>query len=95
MNEVPFGSRMVVATKDQVSCDLGSESAILNLKDGTYYGLNPMGSFIWNLIKEPKELGEIRDLILKEYDVEPEICERDIQKFLNDLSAQGLIEYRD
>ena len=94
MNEALFG-RLFVAAKDQVFCDLGGESAILNLQNGTYYGLNPMGSIIWNLIQEPREFGEIRDLILKEYDVEPEICEKDIQKFLNDLSAQGLIEFRD
>jgi hypothetical protein len=95
MNEALSG-RLVAVARDQVSCDLGGgESAILNLKKGIYYGINPIGSFIWSLIQEPREFDEIRNLILKEYDVEPERCEKSLQKFLNDLSAQGLIEFMD
>jgi hypothetical protein len=50
------GSRhsIVVATKDQVSSDLGGEVAILDLKAGVYYGLDTVGARIWNLIQEPR-----------------------------------------
>jgi len=48
-------SRLVVS-KDQVSCDLAGEAAILNLKNGVYYGLDPVGARIWNLIQEPRKL---------------------------------------
>jgi hypothetical protein len=33
---------IVCAIADQVSCDLDGEAAILNLKSGTYYGLDPV-----------------------------------------------------
>ena len=32
---------IIHASSDQVSCDLAGEAAILNLKTGTYYALNP------------------------------------------------------
>ena len=35
---------VVAATKDQVSCSLGAEAAILNTKQGVYYGLDPVGA---------------------------------------------------
>ena len=35
---------IVVAAKDQVSCDLAGEAAILNMKNGVYYGLDPVGA---------------------------------------------------
>ena len=89
------GHSIVVVAKEQVSCDLGGEAAILNLKSGVYYGLDPIGATIWNLIQEPKSLNEIRELLLKEYDVEPDRCERDLLVLLQKLASEGLIEVKD
>ena len=83
---------MVVVSQDQVSCELGGEAAILNLKAGVYYGLNEVGARIWKLIQEPKRVSEIRDTILEEYEVEPDQCEVDVIVLLQDLLDNGLIE---
>ena len=85
---------MVVVSQDQVSCDLSGESAILNLKAGVYYGLNEVGTRIWKLIQEPRRVGDLRDTILEEYEVEPDRCEADILGLLQDLLDNGLIEER-
>ncbi len=85
---------VVVATKEQVFCDLAGEVAILNLKNGVYYGLNPTGARIWNIIQEPKSAQEVRDIIVNEYQVEPEQCEQDLFKLLGELATEGLIEVR-
>lgn len=86
---------VVVATKDQVSCDLAGEAAILNIKSGVYYGLDPVGARIWNLMQEPREVAEIQNAITNEYDVEPERCARDLVDLLEKLLAEGLIEVKD
>ena len=39
----------VVVSKNVVFCDLEEEIAMLNLNDGVYYGLDPVGARIWNL----------------------------------------------
>jgi hypothetical protein len=88
-------SSVVVAAKDQVSSDLGEEVAILDLKNGMYYGLDAVGARIWNLIQEPKAVNEIRDVLLDEYEVEPEHCERDLLTLLEKLVAENLVEARD
>ena len=85
---------IVVVSQDQVSCELGGEAALLNLKAGVYYGLNEVGASIWKLIQEPKRVGEIRDAILEEYEVEPDNCEADIMALLQDLLDNGLIEVK-
>jgi len=85
---------MVVVSQDQVSCDLSGESAILNLKAGVYYGLNEVGTRIWKLIQEPRRVGELRDAILEDYEVESDRCETDIMTLLQDLLDNGLIEER-
>ena len=81
-----------MAAKDQVSSDLGGEVAILDLKAGVYYGLDAVGARIWSLIQEPRTVNEIRNILLEEYEVEPERCERDLLVLLQRLADEGLIE---
>jgi hypothetical protein len=81
-----------VSAKDQVSSDLGGEVAILDLKAGVYYGLDAVGARIWSLIQEPRTVNEIRDILLEEYEVEPERCERDLLVLLQRLADEGIIE---
>lgn len=85
----------VVAAKDQVSCDLAGEAAILNLQSGVYYGLDAVAARIWHLVQEPRTVQDIRDALLMEYEVEHDRCERDLLVLLQDLAAAGLIEVRD
>ena len=83
---------VVVAAKSQVSCDVGGETAILSMQNGIYYGLDPIGARVWNLIQQPQSVADLREAILSEYDVEPERCERDLLDLLQALLAEGLIE---
>jgi hypothetical protein len=83
---------VVVASRDQVSCDLGGEVAILNLQSGLYYGLDEVGAWIWSFIQEPKVLDDVREAILKEYDVDAERCEQDLLALLENMASKGLIE---
>jgi len=85
----------VVAVPNQISSSLGEEAVILELTQGVYYGLNAVGARIWELLKEPRTAGEIRDVILDEYDAEPEAVTRDLLGLLTELADRGLIEVRD
>lgn len=82
----------VTAAKDQVSCDLAGEVAILNIKSGIYYGLDEVGARVWDLIQQTKSVSEVRDALLEEYDVDAPTCERDLIVLLRELAAKELIE---
>ena len=82
----------VKASNDQVSCELGDESAILDLKKGVYYGLDPVGARVWELIQQPQTVAEVVAHITDEYDVEAETCSSDIIALLNQLMEHDLIE---
>jgi hypothetical protein len=86
------GHSTVVAVKQQLSCELEEHAVILHLKGGVYYGLDSVGARIWALIQEPKTVDQIKDVILSEYDVEPDQCERDVLALLQELAAEDLIE---
>jgi Coenzyme PQQ synthesis protein D (PqqD) len=86
---------IVVATKDQVSSDLAGETVLLSMQSAMYYGLDQVGSRIWELVREPIRVSDLRDAIERDYDVEPERCEADVLEFLRELAVKGLIEVRD
>jgi hypothetical protein len=83
---------IVVASKENVSCALGDEAAILHMSSGVYYGLDPVGARIWKLLEQPKLVEDLRTAIVDEYDVESAKCESDLLSLLEKLRAEGLIE---
>jgi hypothetical protein len=86
---------VVKVVADQVSCDLAGETVILGLKHGEYYGLNEVGSRIWNLIQEPKTVAELLDAMLKEYDVAFDQVEPDLLAVLEQMADKELITIED
>jgi hypothetical protein len=85
---------IVNAAPEQVSCPLGDEAAILNLKNTVYYGLNPVGARVWTLLQQPRSVGELRDALLDEYDVDENRCESDLLELLEKMRSEGLIQVR-
>jgi hypothetical protein len=85
-------TRVVVATKDQIGCNLGGEEVVLDLSSGVYYGLNSVASRVWALVQKPIAVGEIIETILAEYDVDKAECEDAVRKLLAEMREHGLVE---
>ena len=82
----------IILSSEQVSCDLGGEAAIVNLKNGVYYGLDPVGARVWNLLRVPVTFAQLLDALLSVYEVERLTLESDIRRFVHQLAEQGLVE---
>lgn len=85
----------VSAVKEQVSCGLGDEAVLLHLGTSSYFGLNEVGTSIWNLVQEPRTVQEIIDHITQKYVVGLADCERDVLEVLHQMYAAGFIEVHD
>ena len=85
----------LMAVADHAACELGGEAVVLNLDTGVYYGLDTVGTRVWRLFQQPRSLGEVRDLIVNEFEVAPERCEADLLAFAAALNAHGLLRSRD
>ncbi len=94
LDKIADGS-VLVASEEQVSCELEGAEVILNLADGKYYEMDAVAARIWKLLQTPQRFGDVRDVILDEYDVDRETCERDLQDLLRDLAQHDLVKYAD
>lgn len=85
-------SSVVVVAAHQTSAEVDGESVILDLEEGIYYGLNPVGARIWSEIQEPTAVEEVTAAITAEYDVDSEQCREDVISLLQDLHENDLIK---
>lgn len=75
-----------------VAADLDKQKVMMSIESGKYYGLDSVGSRIWELIGKQHTVRELVLELVKEYDVEEVTCRRDVLVFLNKLYDQGLID---
>jgi hypothetical protein len=86
---------IVGRSSEQLSCPIMGETAILNLTNGTYFGLDPVGTRIWELIATPSRFTEIHSALVREFEVTPQKAEEDLHNFLSELAGAGLLEVRE
>ena len=79
---------------DVLASELGAEYVLLNLNNGTYYGLQDVGSEIWKMLQNPVTVDDICSAIIKTFEAEPERCRRDVMRLLGELLTHGLVEVR-
>jgi hypothetical protein len=94
MTGITLDSTVVVA-KEQMSCGLDDDVVILSLKQGVYYSLNLCGNRIWSLIQKPVKIGEVLEILLEEFEIDKETCEKDLFSLLSIMKKEGLVVIED
>ena len=70
---------------------LGDELVALDPDGGKCFGFNNVATSVWRHLEEPKSFDQLRDALIAEYDVDPELCTRELTELLADLAEKGLI----
>jgi len=81
----------VVRDPGVVEAEIDHEVVAINIETGNCYGLNPVGSRIWNLIAAPVSVGDVCARLVSEYQVQQSACEQQVLSLLEELRAEGLI----
>lgn len=84
-----------VRSPQALSRTVGDETVILDLESGTYFGLDPVGARMWQLLGEGKSFAEVCNAILDEYDVPRERLEADLLALAAQLAEHRLISVSD
>lgn len=84
-------SRLTPA-KHVVSTMHGARTVLLDSRSGRYYGLDEVGSRIWNLAEEGFAASSIAEQLAQEYDAPAQKLERDVRDFIAQLKSSRLLE---
>jgi len=73
---------------------LDKKAVLLNLNDGVYHSLNPLGTLIWTLCDGKRSLQDILASVCSQYDVPEETAKQDLLQLMTRLNQAGLVELR-
>jgi hypothetical protein len=71
------------------AAELDGRVVVLNVDAGAYFSFNGVASEIWQMLSEPRRVGDIFDRLSQDHDVDAATLSRDVLPFL-----QRLIERR-
>ena len=76
---------------DVVFRELAGESVLLRLDTGIYFGLNAVGTRIWQLLVERGDKEKVIQEMLAEFEVSEQDLRRDVEKLVQELCEKGLL----
>lgn len=85
---------MISRIDDIITSDIDDEKVMMSIEKGEYYGLEPVGSCIWEMLETPTPVADIVGRMLCQYDVDRETCERDVLAFLHELARASVVRVR-
>lgn len=87
-------SSRVKVSDDTLFQELSGETVLLELSRGVYYGLDEIGTRIWNLLAEGRSLEGTVDVLVEEYDVDRARGAADVLRLVGELEERRLLEIR-
>jgi hypothetical protein len=71
--------------------ELDGECVLLNLNSGDYYGLDKVGTKMWNLVADGVDVESACGVLLAEYDASHERIRSDLEELVLELVARQLL----
>lgn len=88
-------SKQVFVIDDVLVRELDGESVILDLSNENYFGLDEIGTRMWQTLVDAPTIQVAYDTLLKEYDVSPEQLRKDMEELISQLVDNGLLELKE
>lgn len=82
----------IVRIDDFISSKMDDETIMLNIDKGEYYGINPIGSRIWELLEKPLTILELSNLLINEFDIDIDNCKKDVSVFIQHLQNKNMVK---
>jgi len=88
-------TKRIVVQPDVLVNVIDGESVLLNLKSECYFGLDEVGTRMWQVLTDSGTIQAAYETLLAEYEVEPDKLRQDLDELIEKLAAHGLVETTD
>jgi hypothetical protein len=89
--KIPMTGKIIVPAETLIN-EIGGESVILSLKSASYFGLDEMGTRMWQVLVSSDSIQAAYEQLLAEYDVEDERLRTDLMNLIAKLEEHKLAE---
>lgn len=88
---IDIWSATVRITPDVLHQELGGETVLLNLANENYFGLDEVGTRVWQVLGETRNANDVVTRLIEEYDVPTEQLRADVERLITELASAGLV----
>ena len=89
--KISISEEKISISEEALSQEVNGETVILDLKSESYFGLDAVGTRIWQLLQEHGDVQKVFDAMLEEFDVDANTLASDMKNLIDDLIEKGLI----
>lgn len=82
---------VVVQDSEPIAATVDDEVVMLSVRAGAYFGLNGVGTEVWNMLREPRRVGDLCHELSQRYEADVDTLTRDVTLFLQALIERGLV----
>ena len=72
--------------------EVDGEMVLLDMNSENYFGLDEVGTSIWQAMQEKENLKEVFEVLLEQYEVEEDALKKDLVAFVEKLKESGLVK---
>ena len=72
--------------------EVDGEMVLLDMNSENYFGLDEVGTSIWQAMQEKESLKEVFEILLEQYEVEEDVLKNDLITFVEKLEESGLVK---
>jgi hypothetical protein len=86
---------VLVQDSEPIATTVDDEVVMLSVRAGAYFGLNGVGTEIWNMLREPRRFGDVCRELSQHYEADIDALTRDVTMFVQALIERGLVRLVD
>lgn len=90
MKAINLNSKLTINDK-LLSTEIDNELVLMSIDTGKYFGLNTVGSRVWELLKTPIEVTDLLNRLQEEFNVGKEQCETEVMSLLQKMLDKNLV----
>ena len=92
-----FEAEKFIRSQSVVARVVSGETLIVPIRGkagdlASIYTFNGAGTLIWKLLDSPKTIAQLAESVAQEYEVDAAQAERDVESFVTEMNAVGLVE---
>ena len=82
---------LLVRHPDMIAAEMDGETVMMSIERGEYFGLAGVGGRLWQLLAQPASQQQLVEALCTEYAVDAATCRADVQRFVDEMLAHGLL----
>lgn len=82
---------LITKNKSMLAGRIDNETVMMDIENGEYYGLNSVGSRIWELLDTPLTLSRLCRILADEFETTEAGCLEDTREFITRLYEKKMI----